>query len=715
MWTATEGLSISLFAAYFLNFQTIVDEAQLCDFDVNINEICSRFPCVVPRVVGSGLPRSNDITSLRFSELERIAKVVASDVREWCDRNSEFLTTFTSATRAEQSRLAPNWSSNGIEDLADRIRDKVLDILEDLGYGKKYTLGMTARHPSKLRGRLLEALCRLSGPDGSPEDVDVAMQVMHGVSVGHRLPLFERPEVWPSASVDRPLRKGEPSQLRWEVGAGSTPFPRTISDPVMKKLVDDEISAEIQLGRMTVVEVEKVSALTRVSAILKKSSPSAAPKVRLLSDYRRSGVNRMVQCSTTVLLPRLRDSLELIRGVPENWYLAEFDVRAAFRNLPLHNEEVPFLALLDPRAGDKALVDHFLPFGLLSSPQLYCRLGAAVHRVTRRLLSAAFDIPIDDIMSSVYVDDSSFGVPDMSWLVFAIVVTLVVGLPVEFTKVFLGRSDARLQGVGVDLQSRTVFIPVDKSVKISELITKCLNSGRAQVEQLQTLVGKLAWVSQIVTEAKPRLAPLYSLLAVCNREGLRSITLNETSQDSLRYFKCTLSVCTYVKVHDHVFHVDLITDACLEGIGGVVRVSGGETLFYQVNAADSPLEWAKVLALIKSTSSSTLKSGQISSLELVAVYYGVLCIESFTDLSAGCVRCFTDNIATKCALNSWNSGSEVMRAVLKRMSCYAGAIAAAHVSGVDNRVADILSRGTAEGVRDLVPRDWVRVCPQFVL
>jgi hypothetical protein len=482
---------------------------------------------------------------------------------------------------------------------------------------------------------------------------------------------------------------------------------RGINDPELKILVDQEISKEVGIGRMIETEVSEAKALTKVSAIYKKTAPGRPKKVRLLSDYRRSGINRQVKCKTTVLLPRLRDNVELIRRAPIGSYIGEFDIKSAFRNLPLHKDEVPYLALLDPRSPGKALIDKFVPFGLLTAPLLYCRLGAALHRLQRRLISVAFDIPIDDVLSSVYVDDSTFVVASVVQLVFSLVVCGVVGLPVEFAKVSLSKDDARVQGIKMNLQEKTISVPVDKATMIVEDIDSHIERGVICTSQLHSLVGKLSWACQIFPASKPSLVGLYSLLAVATRDNLRSVKISVGAMTSLLYFSRFLAQDKCVKILDLVSEIELVTDASLCGLAGVARC-GKETYYFQINPTDTPEEWSKITSVF---GRSELVSKDICSLELMAVCYGVLILERTLDMTNVVIRNFTDNSATMTALNKWKSSSEVMRYVLDKLSSYAGRISSVHIPGESNVAVDFLSRNDSKAAAVTVPTTWVKLKP----
>ena len=59
---------------------------------------------------------------------------------------------------------------------------------------------------------------------------------------------------------------------------------------------------------------------------------------------------------------------ERVVGVGKGALLAKFDLKAAYRNVPVHPEDRWLLGMV---SGDKLYVDSVLPFGLRSAPAIF--------------------------------------------------------------------------------------------------------------------------------------------------------------------------------------------------------------------------------------------------------------------------------------------------------------------------------------------------------
>ena len=78
---------------------------------------------------------------------------------------------------------------------------------------------------------------------------------------------------------------------------------------------------------------------------------------------------------------RIDDAVAIALDLGTGCLLAKLDLHAAYRQVPVHTEDRPFLAL---RCQDQLFLDAALPFGLRSAPKIFSAVADAVLRITAR-------------------------------------------------------------------------------------------------------------------------------------------------------------------------------------------------------------------------------------------------------------------------------------------------------------------------------------------
>ncbi len=674
------------------------------------------------RTDGSGLPSENSSEfGARYREVGvQLAEAVKRQTEGWVNQPEikEFLKRFSTLDRHGQQQAAPKWSEFGVQILADSTRREVLAILRAAGFGSEETLNEDAGELSQVKGRLIEVLSRLSAGDHQVEDSSIGCSIMGGVPVGITVPLVECPGGWPVAGKSSVKKKGEPENLRWNMTVESKiPACKAGGDVELRRLVDAQVLEEINSGRVKRVNKTRAAAVTRTVGIWKNDRLKV--KARLIANFKESEVNKRINLQTTVCLPRLRDTLDLgVRSSPGD-FLAELDVKAAYRNIPVRSSEIPWLITTDPSSSninnDQFLEDGYLPFGLISSPLIFCRLSGAVLRVMKRLFRLAFG---KDLNSTVYVDDYSCALSSMTELVFLLTLALIMGIPIELSKLRVQDSDGRVQGWQLDLKNRVIKVPQEKVEIINELLSECSGATVAS-RTLESLVGKLSWCAQGAVQIKPHLKPLYALIAVIQRERWRgkrmtTISNNDSVRGAIEKLKGVLTVLKpYPVSHelDAVFTV--VTDASVNGIGGVVSGPGG-IRWFSINKEDDEGKWAELREFLQVEETSC---SNICTLELLALYAGVRLVESgLTEVDpTPRITCLTDNNPTVFAVNKFSSKSTHMSKILVQLANWAGRLWAVHVEGKSNTTADMISRHGRKWVREKVPAHWVEVEAELAL
>ena len=114
----------------------------------------------------------------------------------------------------------------------------------------------------------------------------------------------------------------------------------------------------------------------------------------------------------------------------------------------------------------------------------------------------------------IYVDDLMIWLEEVSsplWASLVIVLTSVLGIPISWSK---ARLSNRVEWIGwrFDLSCWSISLPLAKKEKLQDQITELLQGRKVALSQLQSVVGRLLWVTSYWKMLRPLLSPLYKCM-----------------------------------------------------------------------------------------------------------------------------------------------------------------------------------------------------------
>ena len=429
-------------------------------------------------------------------------------------------------------------------------------------------------------------------------------------------------------------------------------------------------------------------------ALISKEKPDGTMKHRVIWDFRRSQVNSLIRLGERIVLPRFSDLLEDIQAGnraprPGNdVFLFGTDISDAFHNVPLHKSEKKYTITIFQ---GKYYAFNVLVFGSASAPTVWGRFAAWLGRTLKKVFP--------EVGTQIYVDDPIFvshgtiksAISDFScvllWMAAA-------GFPIAWNKCAGGN---RLQWIGVVIQAAKdhtiVTVPVDTCMDVVSELRAIASLSRVNIGRIQSLAGKLSFISQFLNTIKPFLAAFWKTLEIhpslrkqdfVATKGLVhscSILMGFFSNPSAPYSKCiphTEPTTTWT------IHID----ASPYGIGGVLCVSGVPVEFF----ADVITHHDK--NILKNDGTSYRSQ---SIWELLAL---TVALSSWVPRFQRCpvkICVSSDSIATIGAFNKESSRSPSMSILLREIALYrsmapAVPIFVKHVPGAANSWPDSLSR-----------------------
>lgn len=265
--------------------------------------------------------------------------------------------------------------------------------------------------------------------------------------------------------------------------------------------------------------------LFRIAAIVKEKNGKI--KTRLVHDLRRSMVNALVHAPERVVLPRLRDAVDMALRLIANG-LIEFLVlgfKDAFKQLRVGVKERKYLGGAGEIDGEPGyFVYETVLFRIVCGPLVWGRAAALVMRAT------AATVPRSKAESQCYVDDpitAAVGTPQVRARTLSTIVLLwhVLGLKLAWSKGKLGsivdKLEATLKVVEINGEhiGVTVAISDEKSEKLRGTVTDMLTHRKQRRKDLRNLAGLLSWVASVTPVVRPFAQVVWAACASAPAKG----------------------------------------------------------------------------------------------------------------------------------------------------------------------------------------------------
>ena len=367
-------------------------------------------------------------------------------------------------------------------------------------------------------------------------------------------------------------------------------------------------------------------------------------------------------------LPRSADFVSLILSKGPGSFLYKKDLKRAYRQIPVDPKDYKFLGY---KWRDSYYFDLVLPFGLRSATMACQRTTTAI----AYMFKSEFNFSCIN-----YVDD--FGGVEKDYTTAS---TAFLQLGNLFQRLGLESSPSKdwapstrmpFLGLVYDTLKMSIEVPQDKLDSISLLVRVWLNTSSATKTALQSLIGKLAFVSACVSPGRIFMQRMLNELRLLTRKQHRFHPSREMRAD-LEWWSLFLASYNGVSLIRSEPQINnplrFCTDASLHGIGGFY-----DGRFFHVTYPQF----------------ITKQSLHINALEILAVTVSVKPWAPV--LPRQRILVLTDNKSTELALNSGKSRVPFTQACLRELWLYAARydfeISAHHIAGSQNVIADCLSR-----------------------
>lgn len=462
-------------------------------------------------------------------------------------------------------------------------------------------------------------------------------------------------------------------------------------------VVRQKVDAEVGLGRMCGPFPTPPLPGLCISPIgvVPKKVPGKYRLIQHLSFPHGGSVNDAIPDSLCRVRYQLFDeALGLVRSFGPGALMAKLDVESAFRLLPLHPESFKFMGF---RVEGSYFVDRCLPMGCAISCAYFEKFSTFLHwcisDFTGQRGVAHY---LDDFLFVGSGDSAACGLllSDASKLFRSL------GVPVAPDKTQGPVTCLSYLGIEIDTGAGCCRLPVDKVAKMSELIVDCLERSRVRLQKVQSLLGSFNFACRIIPMGRVFCRKLERATTgvVHPHHTVRlSREIKEDLRIWLEFLKDFNSELLWPLAPESNGQLQLFTDAA---------GSTGFGAFFQGAwcAGAWPAGW--------------VVRGFTSNLLLLELFPIVVAVELWSpSLANRSVVFWCDNLGVVQAINNQRSSSppalRLLRYLVLRCLQFNISFSARHVPGVENRIADALSRFDWAKFRSLAP--WAELggltCP----
>jgi len=398
------------------------------------------------------------------------------------------------------------------------------------------------------------------------------------------------------------------------------------------------------------------------------------------------GINKDVYLGEQVALsyPTVDSLATILKEKPPGSHIFKKDLKRAYRQFLLDPGDIHFCGYMWE---GKLFVDLALVMGARSAAQLCQRVTNSVSYMAENMGILCLNY-LDDLCCVANPSDSLAHYHQITELLSEL------GLEEARDKAVEPSTEVEFLGVQFNTIKQTMEVTPEKLSEIKELVSVWLAKSRASKRELQSLIGKLMFVAKCVLGSRVFVSRLLAALRPLKKQNHR-FKINAEFRKDLVWWQCFLEkfngICYIPNMNWTAPDLVMSTDACLAGAGGWCDKEFFSTEFPEF-----------ILS----------QNHHINVLELWTVLLGLrLWYYKFRNSR---IQIYCDNQVSVLLINSGRGKDKVMLSLLREIlfiCCNNGIqIRAVHLPGVENRLADELSRARGANSKiyeNLVGKDWL--------
>ena len=383
---------------------------------------------------------------------------------------------------------------------------------------------------------------------------------------------------------------------------------------------------------------------------------------------------------------KVDNAITILQDLGQNCFMSKLDIKAAFRNIPVHPTDWELLGM---KWQGLYFFDMVLPFGLRSAPFLFDQFSSALEWIIQHKLNVPQVIHI--------LDDFFIALPPprthcATALCKVLHLFTELDIPIAPGKTFPPSTSLEFMGILLDSHTMEARLPQDKLTRTKHALLQWSLKKSATLRDLQSLIGTLQFACRVIAPGRPFLQRIIHLT-----KGLKlphwHIKLNAGFRKDIKMWIEFLEHWNGVSIFldSHISsppELQLFTDASgTLGYGGFLN-----GLWFQGR-------WLPEHTLSKQRGIS------IEWQELFPIY--LACVLWAPTWTGKRIRMWCDNQSVVAIINSKHSKSprvmDLVHAITLLTLAHNFTFSATHIPGLDNAIADSLSRFQMDRFHTLAP------------
>ena len=196
-----------------------------------------------------------------------------------------------------------------------------------------------------------------------------------------------------------------------------------------------------------------------------------------------------------------QDALQLVASQGKGSFMAKEDIKSAFRNIPMQFSDLNLLGIC---VQGQYFIDCALPFGASISCAIFEQVATLIHWIVEKHSGHKMVHYLDDF----------FIVHRYASVCCNIMCTFKdicqqIAMPIALDKAEGPTTVIEFLGLTIDSNLMVVRVPQDKLHDISAILTKMIRSRKATSWELQSLAGKLNFITKAVPAGRSFMNRIY--------------------------------------------------------------------------------------------------------------------------------------------------------------------------------------------------------------
>ena len=383
---------------------------------------------------------------------------------------------------------------------------------------------------------------------------------------------------------------------------------------------------------------------------------------------------------------RIDDAIRILLKLGPNCFMAKTDVQSAFRNIPVHPQDWELLGM---QWRGLYFFDRVLPFGLRSAPFIFNMLSDALEWILIQKLGVS---NVLHILDDFFLAEAGPRASCLTSLCHLLCLFTELNVPVAPGKTFAPSQSLEFLGITLDSARMLALLPTDKLDRARSLLQTWKKRSSCQLKELQSLIGILQFACRVIAPGRTFLRRMIAL--TCGiKQPYHFVRLNAGFYKDLSMWEVFLTNWNGISLFLESEQtpspsLQLFTDAAgSTGFGGYLA---GQWFHGH---------WLPEQEINKTTGIS------IAWQELYPIY--LACFLWGSQWTTKRIVFFCDNESVVQILNQKTSKCpkimDLLRPIVLCTLRHNFTFTAKHVRGLDNGIADSLSRFQLDRFKQLAP------------